>query len=176
MNTGNIVRISESIAITIGKVVTVYPVGFGLPDSGAVPPADGPTMGAVVSVSRGSTAGTGYFAKVRLMAPGKPNNNRIVTVVAADVADPAPQDAAGVEMTHAQAVIAEMRADDDHPGMYSPMQRIRFMDSDGAIRTGTVLSNPNTAWPGSCDPMGFYVLSVFGYAGTVRVERSQVVS
>ncbi len=74
--------------VTIGKVVTIHPVGAdeSLPISGAIPPVDGPTIGVVVA-SNLSGVPLNAWAKVRLIAPDKANDGRIVTVRAERVAD-----------------------------------------------------------------------------------------
>ena len=91
MNNGTTAILSANIAITIGALVTIYPVtayGYiapaGAATSGAIPHSDGPTLGAVVSAY---TSNGDHLADVRLMIPGKPNNNRIVTVDAAGVSN-----------------------------------------------------------------------------------------
>ena len=86
MNAGTTIKLTSDLAITIGKLVTVHPVGAAanLPTSGAIPPADGPTPGVIVSAFLTSFGKA--FAKVRLLAPGKANNNRTIIVTAGHVA------------------------------------------------------------------------------------------
>jgi hypothetical protein len=83
---GKVVKLTETIAVTLGKVVTINPVGFPEPVSGAVIPVEGPCTGVVVGAC---LAGVPLRprADVKLLAPGSSNNNRIVSVFAGFVAD-----------------------------------------------------------------------------------------
>ena len=87
MNIGTTIKLTSVIAVTIGKAITVHPVGAGanLPISGAVPPIDGPTLGVIISAYLTSFGKA--FAKVHLLAPGKANHNRIIIVDATTVAN-----------------------------------------------------------------------------------------
>lgn len=84
-DTGTTIRFSFG-HIIIGALVTVFPVGASedLPISGAIPTADGPTLGAVVAAFRNASGFA--IANVKLLAPSKPNDGRIVAVDAETVA------------------------------------------------------------------------------------------
>ena len=86
MEAGKTVKLTAGIEVTVGKVVTVNPVGNPEPVSGVIPPVDGPTTGVVVAAFL-SGVPLRPFAKVKLLAPGKANNNRDVLVGAEFVAD-----------------------------------------------------------------------------------------
>ena len=81
------IKLTSDLTITIGKQVTVHPVGAdkSLPISGAIPPCDGPTEGQIVTAFLTSLGPP--MATVRLTAPGKPNDGRVIAIYASTVAD-----------------------------------------------------------------------------------------
>lgn len=101
---GTVAKLTTILSVTIGKVVTINPVGFDDPISGAIIPSEGPTLGVVVAAYLISAAGSSAKplpgtirpsnpfgslarAEVRLMVPGSSNDGRIISVDASTVAD-----------------------------------------------------------------------------------------
>jgi len=80
-------------AVTIGKAFTLYPLSaYGYtfpagPASGALPCSGGPVIAVVMSASLPNLPGRPYRAKVKIIAPGTPNNNQIIPIDAETIAD-----------------------------------------------------------------------------------------
>lgn len=67
-------------SVVIGAIVSIFPVGASedLAISGAIPPVDGPTSGRIISAFINASGFA--FAKIELIAPGKPNDGRVILV------------------------------------------------------------------------------------------------